>query len=177
MNIEQRLGDVADRQEIEVLRRLYAKATDTIGLATHEAIEEGRAIYHRIFTPDVKIRTSNTGADPLTAFAHRTVLEITEREALEDGQELQRRLKQLRALGYRIAIDDLVPDDSDNCPLVSNPSQEAINNLDCDNDTDEDGVPDSVDNCVATRNFEQFDMDGDSIGDLCDGDTGGDGTG
>lgn len=56
-----------DRQQIEDLQRLYAKATDTIGLATPEDVEAGRAIYHRIYTPDVNIRTSNTGADPLTA--------------------------------------------------------------------------------------------------------------
>ena len=58
---------VADHHEIERLQRLYAKATDTIGLATPDKIEEGRAIYHRIYTDDVEIRTANTGNDPLTA--------------------------------------------------------------------------------------------------------------
>jgi hypothetical protein len=57
--------DVADRVEIENLRRLYAKATDAIGRATPSAIAEGRAIYDRIFTPDVSIRT--VGESPLTA--------------------------------------------------------------------------------------------------------------
>ena len=55
-----------DRQEIEYLQRWYGKATDLIGRDTPEDISAGRAIYHRIFTPDVKIRTSNAG-DPLTA--------------------------------------------------------------------------------------------------------------
>ena len=55
------------RQEIEDLQRLYAKATDTIGLATESDVAAGRDIYHRIFTSDVSIRTSDTGADPLTA--------------------------------------------------------------------------------------------------------------
>jgi hypothetical protein len=36
-------------QEIEYLRRWYAKATDKIGLADEASIEAGRAIYHRIF--------------------------------------------------------------------------------------------------------------------------------
>lgn len=58
---------VADKHEIEVLQRLYAKATDTIGLATPEHVEAGRSIYHRIFADDVEIRTANTGADPLVA--------------------------------------------------------------------------------------------------------------
>ncbi len=58
---------IADRLEIEQLQRLYARATDLIGLGTDESIAEGRDIYRRIFTPDVSIRTSNTGPDPLTA--------------------------------------------------------------------------------------------------------------
>ena len=53
---------VADKHEIETLQRLYAKATDAIGLGSSEKIEEGRAIYHRIYTDDVDISTANTGA-------------------------------------------------------------------------------------------------------------------
>lgn len=58
-------SEVADRHEIEQLRRLYAKATDLIGRNTPEAIAEGREIYKRIFTPDVQIRTDSER--PLTA--------------------------------------------------------------------------------------------------------------
>ena len=58
-----RFSLVADKHEIESLQRLYAKATDTIGLASPEKIEEGRAIYHRIYTDDVDISTANTGAE------------------------------------------------------------------------------------------------------------------
>ena len=54
---------VADKYEIETLQRLYAKATDIIGLASPEKIEEGRKIYHRIYTEDVEITTANTGAE------------------------------------------------------------------------------------------------------------------
>lgn len=57
---------VIDQQEIEYLRRWYAKATDAIGRAGDEDVAAGRAIYHQIFTPDVSIRTSGSG-DPLTA--------------------------------------------------------------------------------------------------------------
>ena len=52
-----------DRQEIEYLRRLYAKATDALGRGTPEDIAEGRRIYNQIFTEDVVITTSNTGMD------------------------------------------------------------------------------------------------------------------
>ncbi len=64
---ENRLAIVADKHEIETLQRLYAKATDLIGLGTEEAFEEGREIYRRIYTDDVDIRTANTGDEPLVA--------------------------------------------------------------------------------------------------------------
>lgn len=44
---------------------------------------------------------------PLSRHARRVVLELTERTSLETVPELPVRLDQLRALGYRLAIDDL----------------------------------------------------------------------
>ena len=44
---------------------------------------------------------------PLREFAHRVVLEITERAALRDVKDVQARVNVLRYSGYRIAIDDL----------------------------------------------------------------------
>ena len=55
------LAEVIARQEIEYLRRLYARATDLIGTGDEQAKSQGLAIYERIFTPDVTIRT--TGND------------------------------------------------------------------------------------------------------------------
>lgn len=46
------------KQEIAELRRLYARATDLIGMASEDSIAEGRAIYHCIFTPDAAIDAS-----------------------------------------------------------------------------------------------------------------------
>ena len=54
-------------QEIEYLRRWYARATDLIGIATTESIEEGRQIYHRIFTTDVEFDVRGTDRHPLPA--------------------------------------------------------------------------------------------------------------
>ena len=73
--------EAGDRLEIEQLRRLYAKATDAIGSATPESIERGRAIYHRIFTTDVQIRT--VGKNPLTASNPDAWLDIVH-DALKD---------------------------------------------------------------------------------------------
>ena len=44
-------------------------------------------------------------------------------------------------------------------------------------DTDRDGIFDSADNCVDTPNPDQANLDGDALGDLCDGDDDNDGAG
>lgn len=44
---------------------------------------------------------------PLTAHATRVVLEITERGTVDDVPDLKTRVDRLRALGFRIAVDDL----------------------------------------------------------------------
>src|SRR5207245_7558839 len=45
--------------------------------------------------------------EPLSQLARRVVLEITERASLDDIRDVRDRVKQLRSLGFRIAIDDL----------------------------------------------------------------------
>ncbi|MDX9723700.1 MAG: EAL domain-containing response regulator, partial [Myxococcota bacterium] len=44
---------------------------------------------------------------PLSRFASQVVLEITERASLNESADIPSRVKRLRALGYRVAIDDL----------------------------------------------------------------------
>lgn len=44
---------------------------------------------------------------PLTAFADRIVLEITERASLDDVPDVNERIDRLRELGFQLAIDDL----------------------------------------------------------------------
>ena len=46
-------------------------------------------------------------SSPLTRHAQRVVLEITERVALDEVSDMRDRLMRLRALGFRIAVDDL----------------------------------------------------------------------
>lgn len=46
-------------------------------------------------------------ASPLTAHARRIVLEVTERASLHDITDVAARFRSLRALGYRLAVDDL----------------------------------------------------------------------
>jgi hypothetical protein len=74
---------------------------------------------------------------------------------------------------------DGIPDQTDNCPDISNPDQ-ADNDGDgqgdaCDPDDDNDKVPDSSDNCQFTPNPDQADFDGDTRGNVCDADDDNDG--
>jgi len=97
--------------------------------------------------------------------------------------------------------EDLIPNEYDNCPDVSNSDQadwnmngigDACEDLDNDgvidledncinvsnpyqDDVDNDGIGDECDNCSSFPNTNQFDMDGDGEGDECDNDTDGDG--
>ncbi len=45
--------------------------------------------------------------DPLAAFAHRIVLEVTEQSSLHESSSFGGCIERLRTLGYRIALDDL----------------------------------------------------------------------
>jgi hypothetical protein len=54
-------------QNIEYLRRAYAKATDLIGLADPDSVEAGRQIYHRIFSADAEFTISGEGTDAMQA--------------------------------------------------------------------------------------------------------------
>jgi len=87
------------------------------------------------------------------------------------------------------ADGDGLPNDSDNCPLVANPDQadadgdhvgdacpgapghdggDDDSGDDGDRDFDHDGVGDDSDNCVSISNPDQYDSDGDQLGDACD---------
>ncbi|PSN35512.1 Thrombospondin-4 [Blattella germanica] len=96
------------------------------------------------------------------------------------------------------ADNDGIPNSPDNCPLVANPDQSdtdqdagdkqgdacdncpTIPNFDqedtdkdgkgdaCDEDLDDDRIPNHLDNCPRKSNPDQRDSDGDGLGDVCD---------
>ena len=65
--MHEQVMQVVATQQIEYLRREYARATDLIGLNTDASIAEGREIYRRIFTPDVRISATENGKAVFTA--------------------------------------------------------------------------------------------------------------
>lgn len=68
---------------------------------------------------------------------------------------------------------DKINDCDDNCPFVANTDQADTTDLDgigdlCDDDWDQDSVPNNWDNCPLVGNRRQTDSDLDGVGDNCD---------
>lgn len=123
-------------------------------------IQDGDVSSHQYATPGVyTVRDTGTASssDPeVTCTYTATTFTVEVPEADTDG--------------------DGHPDNADNCPLISNPSQ-ADSDEDgsgdaCDSytsrDTDKDGTPDAAHNCMADSNPGQRDRDQDGIGNACD---------
>ncbi len=68
---------------------------------------EGVTVFVNLHPLDLSDETLYDPAAPLSAFANRIVLEITERASLHELPEVRGRVGALRKMGYRIAIDDL----------------------------------------------------------------------
>lgn len=65
------------------------------------------AMFVNLHTRDLLDEELMSAEAPLSAYAKRVVLEVTERAALDDIKDVRRRVAELRGLGYRVAIDDL----------------------------------------------------------------------
>jgi hypothetical protein len=72
------------------------------------------------------------------------------------------------------------PNESDNCPTVSNANQadanaDGVGDVCQDRDSDSDGITDASDNCPTVQNNNQLNTDGDTQGNACDLDDDNDG--
>jgi EAL domain-containing protein (putative c-di-GMP-specific phosphodiesterase class I) len=67
----------------------------------------GTSLFVNLHTQDLRDAELFSPSSPLTSYADRVVLEITERGALDEIGDVVERTRRLRSLGYGIAIDDL----------------------------------------------------------------------
>lgn len=70
-------------------------------------LPEDTMAFINVHPEDLLDETLYDDAGPLASIARRTVLELTERGTIENVKDLPARVARLRALGFRIAIDDL----------------------------------------------------------------------
>jgi EAL domain-containing protein (putative c-di-GMP-specific phosphodiesterase class I) len=72
-----------------------------------QALPPDMQVFVNLHTLDLLDDELVLGKCPLTAYAPRVVLEITERATLDGVKHVSQRVESLRKLGYRIALDDL----------------------------------------------------------------------
>jgi EAL domain-containing protein (putative c-di-GMP-specific phosphodiesterase class I) len=90
----ERLSELGQR-----IRELAAKA--------FEPLSSDTLLFVNLHPRDLMDPTLVAPEMPLTRMARRVVLEITERAAIDDIKDVRARIGALRAMGYRIAVDDL----------------------------------------------------------------------
>jgi EAL domain-containing protein (putative c-di-GMP-specific phosphodiesterase class I) len=93
----ERLGRV---QDLGV--RIRQAIADTLAGSPKDSV-----IFANLHALDLTADNLYDADSPLSANAHRVVLEVTERTSLQRITDLRDRIARLRQLGYRIAIDDL----------------------------------------------------------------------
>lgn len=76
-------------------------------VAGFQPVDEDSLLFVNLHPADLLDADLYDRAAPLTKIAHRVVLEITERAALDDLTETKHRAAELRRRGFKIAIDDL----------------------------------------------------------------------
>ena len=70
-------------------------------------VPRGTMLFVNCHTSDLFDPELFSSSAPLSSYADNVVLEITERGALDDIGDIIARMRRLRSLGYRLAIDDL----------------------------------------------------------------------
>ncbi|MCL2724464.1 MAG: EAL domain-containing response regulator [Polyangiaceae bacterium] len=70
-------------------------------------VPDGMMLFVNVHADDLSDVELFSPLSPLSEHADRVVLEITERGAIEEVRDVVDRVTRLRALGYRLAIDDL----------------------------------------------------------------------
>lgn len=96
-------------QAAEQLDRLSLVGRTVRDRATRSFAEapENVSLFVNLHARDLLDETLTAPDSPLSRIASRVVLEITERASLSEVRDVRAKVGELRAMGYRIAIDDL----------------------------------------------------------------------
>ncbi len=94
-------------EKLEALPALGRAVRAGIARALEGSPATGGTIFVNLHAADLLDETLYDDRNPLLPFAHRIVLEITERASVDGLNDLAERVSQLRQLRYRIAVDDL----------------------------------------------------------------------
>lgn len=100
-------GAVLDAAERLGLVSEVGKAVRALAAAALPTMPKTADLFVNIHTAELADDLLFGADDPLVPFAHRIVLEVTERAAVDTVQDLPRRVRHLRELGFRIALDDV----------------------------------------------------------------------
>ena len=98
------LFSIAER--LDRVREVGCSIRANIALTLAEKLLE-QDIFLNLHAHDLLEESLYSPASPLSPFAPQIVLEITERATLEHVDDVPDRIRMLRRLGYRVAIDDL----------------------------------------------------------------------
>ncbi len=86
----------------ELTRAIYLKIA-----AYAPQLPDERLLFVNVHPPDLLDHSLHGIGSPLAPFAERIVLEITERASIERMGNISNLVRDLRLLGYRLAVDDL----------------------------------------------------------------------
>ena len=98
------LFDAAER--LGRVQELGMRIRDVVSLSMPSAPEQG-LVFINLHALDLTHESLYTAEAPLAPHAQRIVLEVTERSSLQRIEDLRARIDRLRAMGFRIAVDDL----------------------------------------------------------------------
>jgi EAL domain-containing protein (putative c-di-GMP-specific phosphodiesterase class I) len=96
LDLAERLGRLRDLGRA-IRNNVAGAASRSRGVMSFVNLHPNDLLDEDLYDPDA----------PLSACAHEVVLEITERSSLDSVPDVRDRVRRLRALGFRLAVDDL----------------------------------------------------------------------
>lgn len=93
-------------ERLDKLSDVGARVRDLSATAFARA-PSGALLFVNLHSRDLLDARLYDADSPLSRIAERVVLEITERAALDDVKDIQKRVSELRSTGFKLAIDDL----------------------------------------------------------------------